>query len=243
MNVGVVTQARMASTRLPGKVLLPLGDRPALELHLERLAVSEHDVIVATTSKPEDDRVVELAEGLGVPTFRGSEHDVLSRFVGTASAYELDLIVRVTSDCPLVDGHLVAAAVRHWRSLRDPMAYVSNTLTRTYPRGLDLEVFGVLALLRADERAVALHEREHVTPYLYNGGDSDIRCHSITRCRDGAERFRLTLDTPEDYRLLGLLVREHEAAALWCEDLIEVMRAHPEMAAINSKVEQKKLGQ
>lgn len=239
-RVGIVTQARTGSTRLPGKVLLPLGDATVLEHHLDRLADAGLPVIVATTERPEDDVLLGVAERAGAHTFRGSEHDVLDRYVRCATAYHLDVVVRVTSDCPLVDGGLVAAAVRRWTEVGDPWTYLSNGLRRTFPRGFDLEVMSTHALVEASVAATDPADREHVTPWLYRGGDPRVRLHSFEQARDDSD-LRVTLDTPDDLLLLRTLVEEHDAARLDVSEVVALLRRRPDLAALNAHVAQKAL--
>jgi spore coat polysaccharide biosynthesis protein SpsF len=199
-RVGVVTQARTGSTRLPAKVLIEAAGRTMLDHHLDRLVAAGLDVYVATTESASDDRVADLAQRRGIAVFRGSEEDVLSRFAGCVRAHDLDVVVRVTSDCPLIDGDIVADGVTRFLQLREQHGddvYLSNTLERTYPRGFDFEVVAGSALLRADREATAGRDREHVTPWLYAGPH---RLPQIVQVRRAVDRssYRVTLDTVED---------------------------------------------
>lgn len=172
-----------------------------LQHHVDRLAGAGLDVYVATTTNETDQPIVEEVRRLGVGLFRGSEEDVLSRFAGAAREFELDVVVRVTSDCPLIDGDLVREGVKRFVELDNDRAYVSNVLDRTFPRGFDFEVFSASALFQADDRATKQTEREHVTLYLYaNPGNMTI-LHSIRREKD-ASRYRVTLDTAEDFEVI-----------------------------------------
>lgn len=241
-NVGVITQARMTSTRLPGKVLLEAAGRSFLDHHLDRLLAAGLDVYVATTVNDADDPIVERAHDRGLSVHRGSEDDVLARFAGTIEEFALDVAVRVTSDCPLVDGALVADAVRQWQEAADPWLYLSNGLTRTWPRGMDLEVFSATALLDAAAAATDPAHREHVTPYLYTNGSGRMTLRNLARAID-ASAYRLTLDTSDDLRLLTTLFEEYDAATLDADALVALLDSHPELAAVNAHVEQKKLGE
>jgi spore coat polysaccharide biosynthesis protein SpsF len=238
-RVALVTQARTTSTRLPGKVLELLGDRTVLELHLDRLATAGLPIIVATTVNATDDPIVEIARRAGVACTRGSEHDVLGRFVDCAREHELDALVRVTSDCPLVDGTLVGRGVEAWLDADDPFVYVSNGVQRTYPRGFDFEVFSREALMLADECSSDA-EREHVTPYLYSVRDPRIRLHNVVSADDASD-LRVTLDTAADLRLIRELVERYGAADLGVDEIVAVLRAHPELVGLNAHVEQKTL--
>lgn len=230
----------MTSTRLPGKVLLRAGSRTMLEHHVGRLASADVPVVVATTVNATDDPIVDAARQLGVPVFRGSEADVLSRFVGAADAFGFDVVVRVTSDCPLIDGGLVGRGIAAFLERADPDTYVSNTLERTYPRGFDFEVFSAEALRDAAEHATDPVDREHVTPYINRNRSGHVTMSSITRGRD-ASRYRVTLDTAEDLAVIRTLIEDHSAAQLSAEEIIAILDGHPELVEINALVEQKKL--
>jgi spore coat polysaccharide biosynthesis protein SpsF len=238
VKVGVVTQARTGSTRLPGKVLLTAAGCTMLDHHLDRLIAAGLDVYVATTDREADDPVADLAQRRDVPLFRGSEDDVLSRYAGCAGRYDLDVVVRVTSDCPLIDGTVVAEGVARFLRLRAEHGddvYLSNTVERTYPRGFDFEVFTATALARADREAIAPGDREHVTPWLYTGPH---RLSHVVQARRAVDRsqYRVTLDTVEDLELLRRLLERHGAAALDCDGIVQVLDSHPELVALNAGV-------
>ena len=240
-KVGVVTQARTTSTRLPGKILLTAGGRTMLDHHLDRLGAAGLDVYVATTENDADDPIVALADDRGLPVWRGSEDDVLDRFAGCVRAHGLDTVVRVTSDCPLIDGALVSEAVELFEHEADPWAYVSNGIHRTFPRGMDFEVFSAEALLEADALAAAPAHREHVTPWLYLDLSGRTTIIDVTRQVD-ASAYRITLDTAEDLRLIRSLIEDFDAHTLAVDEIIAVLDAYPDLARINAHVEQKKLG-
>lgn len=242
MTLGIISQARTTSTRLPGKVLLHAGGRTMLDHHLDRLTRlnPNHPVYIATTTNDTDDPIVDLAHARGIEIFRGSEEDVLSRFMGCAEAFGLDAVVRVTSDCPLIDPALVAQGIEWFLAANDPWTYVSNALTRTFPRGMDYEVFSVQALRQAHEHAIEPYQREHVTPYLYERRDPRTTLVPLTRTPDKSS-YRLTLDTQDDFTLLKTLIEDHNAATLDTDAIITILDANPHLAAINHHIEQKKL--
>lgn len=242
VKIGIITQARATSTRLPAKVLLTAAGRTFLEYHLDRLVATGLPVIVATTTNTDDDPIVELSEKAGIAVFRGSEEDVLSRFAGAASQYGLDGVVRVTSDCPLIDAEIVAAGVDRWRAENDENLYLSNCLERTFPRGMDYEVFSTARLLEADAKATLPADREHVTPYLHQNRPGDVRLLNLA-WSGGGSQYRLTLDTEDDRLLLTALLEDHHASTLNCADLVAKLAEHPELAALNAHIEQKKLGE
>ena len=241
-RVGIITQARTASTRLPRKILIEVGGKTLLDHHLDRLAVSGLPVFVATTTSADDKEIASLAAGRDVGVHRGSEADVLSRFHGCASDNGLDVVVRVTSDCPLIDGSLIAAAVEDFVAADDPWLYLSNTLERSFPRGFDFEVFSAQALAEAHERATEAPQREHVTPYLYANASGRMHLRNVAWPEDKSA-YRVTLDTPDDLRLIRALIEDHDAAHLSCGEIIALLDVHPELVALNQHVEQKKLGE
>lgn len=213
-----VVQARMGSTRLPGKVLADLGGRPVLQLMLERLTRAHVDrLVVATSNRPGDDPVADLAEALGVPVVRGSEADVLGRFLLALDRFPADDVVRLTADCPLIDPLVVDAAIGlHRRTGAD---YTSNTLERTFPDGLDVEVVRAEALCTAAAEATRPDEREHVTPFLHHHPDRFTLASLETAEQLGHERW--TLDTPADLERLRTIVDRlvDPVAAGWHEVL------------------------
>ena len=193
-----ILQARMSSTRLPGKVMRPLAGRPMIERQIERLrpCATLDRLIVATSDDSSDDPLAEHLAGMGVEVFRGSLHDVLDRYVGAARACGArGVIVRLTADCPLADPEVIDDCVR-LRAERD-VDYASNGLRRTYPRGLDVEAFTLAALLAAHREASDPYEREHVTPFLYRHPERFSRADLVQAHDDS--RLRWTVDTPEDF--------------------------------------------
>lgn len=239
-RLGIITQARMSSTRLPGKVLLTAGGNTLLGWHLRRLRQTGLPVLLATTTNATDDVLADFGAAHGLPVTRGDEHDVLSRFQLCAQEHDLAVIVRVTSDCPLIAPELIAEGVARYQAAADPRLYLSNALLRTYPRGFDFEIFSRELLKEAAERATLPAEREHVTPYLHQNRAGSVRFAHLTRATD-ASRYRLTVDTPEDFALLRVLLTEYGAGQLSGEELIALLAAHPELVALNAAVEQKKI--
>lgn len=241
MNTVIISQARMGSTRLPGKVLRMAAGKPFLQHHLERLhrVRGAQAVWVATTVLPQDDPIVELCAAVGVPCFRGSEDDVLSRYHGTACEAAAQVVIRVTSDCPLIDPAIVDTVIT--RLLTDPARpdYVSNTLVRSFPRGLDCEAFRFEALEEAHRLATRSEEREHVTPYIYWRPER-FRIQQQVSPVD-LSRNRWTVDMPEDEELVRRLLE----AALRVDprfglpELLTVLAEHPDWPLINAHIEQK----
>ncbi len=198
MTVLAILQARMSSTRLPGKVMRPVLGLPMMGRQIERFRRSRKfdKLVVATSDDPGDAVVADYAATLGCGTFRGSLHDVLGRYYGAFQACgPADHVVRVTADCPLTDWRIVDACIeRHLASGAD---YTSNTVDRTYPKGLDVEIVkGELITIAAHEAADP-YEREHVTPFFYRRPER-FRIDQLTQARD-LNALRWTVDTPADH--------------------------------------------
>ena len=230
----------MTSTRLPGKVLLKANGTTVLEHHLNRLAWSNIPVYIATTTNQTDEPIASLAERLSKSLFRGDEHNVLERYHGCAVHFKLDVIIRVTSDCPLIDGNLVAEGVQHYMDLKDTNAYYSNALVRTFPRGLDFEVFSFELLERAYQQAKEKSDLEHVTPYIYQNKLKGVHVSHFTSAEDHSD-LRWTLDTEDDWKLIKTLFEEFGAAALRYREILKIVERHPELKTINIHVKQKEI--
>ncbi|MBT2557465.1 glycosyltransferase family protein [Hymenobacter sp. ISL-91] len=239
-KVGIISQARMTSTRLPGKVLRPVAGRPLLAYHIERLQTSGLPIYLAITTNATDDPLADFAATHGLPVTRGPEDDVLARYQQCATAHDLDVIVRVTSDCPLLDGGLIARAVQEYLAADTPLLYLSNVLERTYPRGFDFEVFSRELLEEAARHATTVSDREHVTPYIHQNRSGRVQFQHLTR-PSNRSAYRLTVDTAEDFELIQRLIEEHQADALGAEELIVLLDRHPELVALNAHIEQKKV--
>lgn len=243
MNIIAIIQARMGSERLPGKVLKTLGGRPILEWVVRRLQQSQriHQVVVATTDKAQDDAIVALCQTLEVAVFRGSEQDVLDRFYQAAQAYHADVIVRICSDCPLIDSTLIDHMLQQYCERNPSVDYLSNTLERTFPRGLDAEIFSQRTLTIAHQQAHAAHEREHVTPYVYEHPEIFTIAQYKNPIKNEAH-FRWTLDTQEDFQFLESLISHVSKEAPWqttTEEWREILTQHATLLDINAHVKQK----
>jgi spore coat polysaccharide biosynthesis protein SpsF len=238
MKTVAIIQARMGSSRLAGKVLMDLGGETVLGRVVNRLGRCRKidRMVVATTDMTEDDPIVQASERLSVACFRGAELDVLDRFYKAAHENAADAVVRVTSDCPLIDPEIVDDTVNAFRDRR--VDYASNVFPRTYPRGLDAEVFSVAALDRAWREAREPHQREHVTPYFYENPQK-FRQASLTGIADYS-RYRWTLDTREDLELLRTIYSRFDGRDNFSwQEVIQLMEREPELAELNSEVLQK----
>lgn len=240
-RIGIITQARTTSSRLPKKVLLPINGKTILQYHVERTRESGYPVFLATTINETDNEIYALSEKLSLPCFRGSEHDVLSRFYETAKRFELEVIVRVTSDCPLIAGELIKEGVETYLKQDNPNSYVSNCIERTYPRGFDFEIFSFKALESAYHLAKSDPEREHVTPFVRNPEKN----HGVNlvhiKNKVDASKFRITLDEEDDWTLIQTLIKDFKADKMKSNEIIDLLSKNPSLANINMGVEQKKV--
>lgn len=202
MTTLLVVQARMGSTRLPGKVLADIAGRPLLAFLLERLAPLPWDRVVATSELAHDDAVATTATAAGAAVIRGPEQDVLARFGRVIEEYAPDLVVRLTADCPLADPALITMAVE--RQEVTGADYVSNTVVRTFPDGLDLEVVRAPALLEAVVEATDPFDREHVTPFVYR--HPERFSHEVLRNEVDLSAERWTVDTADDLEFVRSVV-------------------------------------
>ncbi|MBZ5705059.1 MAG: glycosyltransferase family protein [Acidobacteriia bacterium] len=240
MKIVAIVQARMGSTRLRGKVLLDLGGETVLARVVKRLsrAALVNEVVVATTEDAADDAIVRECERLGVTCFRGSEDDVLDRYHRAARACGAEAIVRITSDCPLIDPELVDDTIRIF--LEERGDYGSNVFPRTFPRGLDTEVFTAAALERAWRDAREPHQREHVTPYFHEHPEL-FRLVS-THGQTDYSAYRWTLDTAEDLELLrAIYSRLGNRDNFHWREALAVVERKPELAELNAHVMQKSI--
>jgi spore coat polysaccharide biosynthesis protein SpsF len=234
MNVLCILQARMSSGRLPGKVLMPILGEAMLARQIERIRRARRvdRLTVATSSDASELPIAELCASLSVDCYRGSLHDVLDRFCGAARPHRPGNVLRLTGDCPLTDPDLLDALVE--LHLSGDYDYSSNVHERTYPDGLDAEIFRYALLEQAGREARTPFEREHVTPWLYCTGP-DLRRAALKDVRDRS-RLRWTVDYPEDFefvtRVFEALYPENPAFST--EDVHRLLGAHPEIAAINA---------
>ncbi len=228
-----IVQARMGSSRLPGKVLMRLGGETVLSHVLRRCAaIPGVDVVVcATVDESGCDAVAEEAERVGAVVFRGDETDVLSRHLGAARRVEAGVVMRVTSDCPLIDPGLCGAVL--WAREESGADYAANNVTHGWPHGLDAECCTRAALELCASRATDAFDREHVTPWLRR--DPNVKREQVDGPGGEPAGWRWTLDWPEDLAFLQALAEQLDLAALpdWTE-VASVVRAHPELAAINA---------
>lgn len=232
VKTAAIVQARTASSRLPRKVLADLGGRPLVAFLLERLRRCDvvDAIVLATTTQPADDELVDLAESLGVNVVRGSEQDVLARFALAAAATTASTLVRVTGDCPLVDPDLLAQVISEFHC--QGVDYLSNCVPPSYPDGLDLEVFTREALLRAQAECNSAAQREHVTPWMRDSGA--LRVGSLKHSLD-LSAMRWTVDEPEDLEVIRAVVAYfgQRSDFSWL-DVLELQQSQPHLFAANA---------
>lgn len=239
MKTVAIIQARMGSTRLPGKVMADVAGRPLL-YHVVKRAQQARTldlVIVATSDQPADDVVARFCAEANIPCFRGSEDDVLDRYYQAAKNHEAAVVVRLTADCPLLDPSVIDKVVQAFRA--GYYDYVSNVVPPTYPDGLDTEVFRVDALERAWREALVKSDREHVTPYIAEQPDL-FRLGNVSYPQD-LSGLRWTVDRPED---LEFVRRVHDylgpAPSFGMMAILALLREHPELMEINSGIQRNK---
>ena len=258
-NVVAIIQARMSSSRLPGKVLLDIAGQPMLARVVKRTsrATSVHQVLVATTRDASDDPVAACCASMGISYTRGSLHDVLDRYYQAASQAKADVVVRITSDCPAIDPALIDDCVK--ALLEGSFDFTCNRLpppfTRTYPIGLDTEVCTFEALEKAWNESTETFHREHVMPYLYEGAKLSAissqlsegiskRGFKIAQLHHDPDYgyMRWTVDTPEDLEFMRQIYRRFDGRDdfSW-RDVLDLIQREPELTAINSSVRHKTL--
>lgn len=239
----IIVQARMTSTRLPGKVLKPIAGRPMLWHLTQRLrrARAADDLVIATTTNEADEPIVAFCAAEGVTCTRGSEHDVLARYHEAALRVGATTVVRVTSDCPLIDPALVDQALTIFRE--GAYDYLSNMISPTYPYGMAVEVMTAAALREAHTEARDPAEREHVTPFLY-WRPARYRLRSLTREPD-LSQHRWTVDTEADLELVRRIVEAllPERPCFDTGDVLALLEEHPDWTALNRHVQQRAVSQ
>lgn len=234
-----IIQARMGSTRLPGKVLKRIGDDTMLHWVVKRTLRAKRvgEAVVATTTNGIDDAVSLEAEKAGAEVFRGSETDVLDRYRRAAQAHGAEIVVRVTADCPLIDPAVIDEVVRRFEE--DGVDYASNTIERSYPLGLDVEVVHQDALECAWAEAVKDYHRIHVTPYIYQHPD---RFSLLSVRADGDySSNRWTVDTEEDLRFVRAVCARFDRNTFSWQDVLRLLEREPSLVRLNQQVRQKRL--
>lgn len=244
-NITAIIQARVGSTRLPNKIFNTIKGKPILWHVINRVSFSKNidKIVVATTDLKEDDITEQFCKENKIQFYRGSSDDVLSRYYEAAKKFNADLIIRITSDCPVIDPIILDKMLINFFELyeKEKIDYMSNTIVRTFPRGLDAEIFPFNVLEKTYNEAKQDYEREHVTPYIYQhpeifeiknfGNDRDYSFH------------RWTVDTIEDFQLIEeiyeALYKENDI--FYFEDILRLFEQKPDLIKINQNIKQKSL--
>lgn len=232
-KVSAIVQARMDSSRFPGKTMMDIAGKPMLAHIIERLerVSSVEEIIVATSIRDSNKPIADLAEKYNIPSFRGSEEDVLDRYYQAARKHNSNVIVRITADCPFVDPQVINKVVHYY--LGNDCDYVSNTLERTFPDGLDVEVFSCSALEKAWKEARFASEREHVTPYIWKQ-PSRFKLSSVKNEVD-LSQMRWVVDKEKDLEFARRVYKYLyiEGRIFHMEDVLELLQEHPDLEKIN----------
>jgi spore coat polysaccharide biosynthesis protein SpsF len=238
MKVVAIIQARTGSTRLPGKVLQEIEGKTMLARVVERLGRAKliNELLVATTDRAADDAILDECRRFSVKVSRGDQDDVLDRYFRAAQLAKAEVVVRITSDCPMIDPAVTDKTIEAFLDARPD--YASNTLQRTYPRGLDTEVMSFSALSRAWQEARQRHEREHVTPYIFEHPDK-FKLLPVTGAADFSG-YRWTVDTAEDLEFVrAVYERLKENPEFSGRDVLDLLEREPALVEINRAVMQK----
>lgn len=244
MNIAIIVQARMGSTRLPGKVLKPVLGKPLLGYLIERLRKVRlaNQIIIATTQEPLDDVIESFCQRLNVACFRGASENVLDRYLEAAKKYSVDIVVRITADCPLIDPSLIDNVIKAYLQNENALDYVSNcaTFERTFPRGMDTELVTVDALTRINKFLDLTLDKEHVTSFIHRKPNLFRRldlCQAVDQ-----SMYRLTVDMEEDFILIKKILERlypQMGAHFALKDIFDLFDQDATLFFINSAVEQK----
>ena len=243
MNIVAIVQARMSSTRLPGKVLRKILGKPMLQYVIDRVSHASliDETIIATTNNPLDNEIIEFCKDIGISCFRGSEDDVLSRYYQTSKKYKANCVVRICSDSPLIDPFIIDKMIRVFMENNGKYDYVSNTLDQTYPLGMNVEVFSQSALECAFLNHTEKYEKEHVTPYIY----THTKLFGIYKeqLENDYSHLRLTVDEEQDFILVKKIIEEmHPVNPVFSMfDIIDLYNSNPSLFLLNSDVVQKRI--
>ena len=243
MKVVAIIQARMGSTRLPGKIMKNILSKPVILWDLDRISPSKliDEIVVAIPYGEENDVIVDTINEYNdkIITTRGSENDVLDRYYQAAVQTNADVVVRITSDCPLIDPVVIDNVIEQF--LDNDCDYCSNSLIRTYPRGLDTEVFSFKVLEEAWNEATKDYEREHVTPYIIENPDK-FKLLNVANDVD-LSHLRWTLDTKEDFEFIDAIYKNifPSNEMFLMRDILSLLDVKPELININQHIEQKSI--
>jgi spore coat polysaccharide biosynthesis protein SpsF len=238
MQIDAIIQARVGSTRLPGKIFKKILGKPLLWHVVERVRAAKKikRIIIATTLNPQDNKIVDFAKKMKLPWFCGSEKDVLDRYYQTGKNFGSEIIVRVTSDDPFKDPKLIDKFVGEFLKRKGTIDYLSNTIEPTYPEGLDLEIFSFKALKKAWQEAKKPSEREHVTPYIYKHPNK-FRLFSLKH-KENLSHFRWTIDYPQDLKFAREIYKRlyPKKKIFTMEDVLDLLQKEPSLLEINQGI-------
>jgi len=239
MKIVTIVQARMGSSRLPGKILQKICGEEMLLFQYRRLikSIKSNLLVVATTTNSIDDLVEEICNQYHISCFRGSESDVLQRYFDAASYYQADVIIRINADCPFIDPIVVDNVIQSWQDGQPSLDYVSNILEETYPLGMHVEVFSYKALTYANEHALKKDEREHVTPHMYRN-PSIYKIANVSNSVD-LSGFRLTVDYEEDMIFANELMSNIKNKQANMVDITNFLKQNKKIMNLNSTYKKK----
>jgi spore coat polysaccharide biosynthesis protein SpsF len=242
MKIVATIEARMTSTRLPKKVLMEIEGRSILYLIVERLKQIESidEIVLATTTNDTDDVLVEFAKSAEINCFRGSEDDVMGRVLGAAESVNADVVVEICGDCPLIDPNLIDQLIEIYKS--NNVDYVANNLVRSYPIGMDTQVFNVSSLKKSYEMTDHPLDREHVTRHIRNNPDIFKQLSVVAPKNIRYPDFSVTLDETKDFELISKIVKyfnSHNKPVFSCLEMIEAMKENSDWGEINKDVRRK----
>lgn len=240
-KIGIIIQARLGSTRLPNKIMLPAKGKALFQIQIDRLKKIDLPLYIATTTNQRDAEIIKFSALNNILYFTGNEENVLERYYECAAKFGLDVIIRITSDCPLIDADLIKAGLEEYLEEKNRDLYLSNVLERTFPRGFDFEIFSFKLLEEAFTNAVDPADKEHVTPFIWkNKGGNVVLKHKVNKERNRSQ-YRVTLDTQDDYVLIKKLIEDYNSDTLTGDEIISVLDSNPSLSRINEHIEQKKI--
>jgi spore coat polysaccharide biosynthesis protein SpsF len=238
MKFVATIEARMTSSRLPGKVLLQAAGKPMLEHLVNRLRAvpSLNGIVLATTINKIDDVLEEFSNRMGIGCYRGSENDVMNRVIGAAESVAADVVVEITGDCPIIDPQIVEQTIRLF--IANQSDYVSNGLIRSYPDGMDTQVLWLETLKRSATMTDDTLDHEHVTLHIRNHPEIFSQLHLVAPPETHWPELGLTLDEVNDYELLKKIIEYFEPTnpLFSCRDVVELLKQRPDWVAINQTV-------
>jgi len=241
-KIAAIIQARMGSTRLPGKVMKDLMGRPMLEHIIKRVQASGliDEIVIATTTNKEDEVIIDFAKENDIEYYAGSTEDVLDRYYQAAQKYDVDVIVRITADDPFKDPQVIDEIISSYLDTTEKYDYVSNTIEPTYPIGLDTEVFSFESLKKAWLEAKDQPFREHVTPYIWNNPQI-FKIKNIKKNGINLSNMRWTVDTQKDFNFVETVYHKLYVSTeiFSMDDILNLLNEHPNIQKINKNVHQK----